>query len=125
VRAHCFQTHITQAMPGLWELDKVKSGGGVVINFAGHLISMLVELLGRPESVSGTLSSLYFADIEDAADLELGFRGGALKVAVLASWSMPGYPQAEYRIFVETEKAALTVSNTGYTLVMGGERIER
>ena len=100
-----------------WLFQKEKSGGGVVINPAPHMLFFLLEAFGAPKSVAAALRSPYSA-VEDEADVTLAHDGfsGTLK----ASWSVPGKPVLELALYVECENGSLAVNGDELLVEEGG-----
>ncbi len=91
-----------------WLFQKAKSGGGVVINPAPHMLFVLLEAFGTPRSVRALLRSPH-SGVEDEAEVDLdhgGFTG-----RLTASWSVPGKPNLELALYVEGERGRLAVGN--------------
>lgn len=120
-RAVCLQSHIMAPEPVRWEMVRSRSGGGVIINFAGHVLAMLGRLFGAPVSGRARMWPIHSKEVEDAAEVVLDY--GAFRGRMVASWSMPGYARPVYEISVETERARLDIDNYCVVLRRGG-RVE-
>ena len=44
----CLQSHIMAAKPVRWEMEREQSGGGVLVDFAGHWLAVMLRLFGQP-----------------------------------------------------------------------------
>jgi len=64
-----------------------KTGGGCMYEFASHCIDLVVYLLGRPDSVVGSLlQSIYSSEVEDLVSSTFIYNQG-FSGTVLANWS--------------------------------------
>lgn len=104
-----------------WLFQKEKSGGGVIINPAPHMLFFLLESFGLPKTVRAELKSPYSA-VEDEALVRLDHESGTAGV-LKASWSVPGKPVLELALLVEGENGALAVGGDELLLETGG-RVE-
>ena len=121
-RAVCLQSHIMSPEPVRWEMVRAQSGGGVIINFAGHVVAILHRLFGAPTAGRARMWPIYSKEVEDAAEVVMDY--GAFRGRLVASWSMPGYARPVYEITIEMDGARLDVDN--YCVVLRrGARIER
>lgn len=102
-----------------WLFQKAKSGGGVIINPAPHMLFFLLEAFGVPETVKAELRSPYSEGVEDEAVVSLTHEGvsGVLK----ASWSVPNKPVLELALYVEGEKGSLAVNGDEILVETNGE----
>jgi len=75
VRAYALQSHIMGAKPVRWEMIKAQSGGGVLVNFAGHVLSMLFRLFETPRSFQGAMWAIHSTEVVDAAVATLNYNG--------------------------------------------------
>ncbi|UPT73856.1 MAG: Gfo/Idh/MocA family oxidoreductase [Elusimicrobiota bacterium] len=89
-----------------WLFQKAKSGGGVIINPAPHMLFVLLEAFGTPKSVKAVLRSPYSA-VEDEAEVDLDH--GDFTGRLTASWSVPGKPNLELALYVEGENGRMAV----------------
>lgn len=100
-----------------WLFQKAKSGGGVIINPAPHMLYLLLDAFGAPASVSARLTALH-GEVEDEAEVALahdGFSG-----TLTASWSVPGKPVLELSLLVECERGRLAVAPDEILIEEGG-----
>jgi NADH dehydrogenase len=112
VRFLALQSHIMGSKPLRWEMMKVQSGGGALINFAGHVLTMVGRLFGLPLAIERIgLCSIHSQEVEDAGWMEWDQDG--LRIQGLFSWSMPGYPTPENQIVVEGDRGTLLIRNGG------------
>lgn len=114
----CLQSHIMAPKPVRWEMVRGQSGGGVLINFAGHWIAVLLRLLGEPREASARAWGIHSAEVEDAAEARLrhdGFEG-----RLLACWSIPGYARPHNSIVIEGETGRLVVEQYHTALLRDG-----
>ena len=91
-----------------WLFQKAKSGGGVIINPAPHMLFVLLEAFGAPKSVKAVLRSPY-SGVEDEAEVDLDH--GDFSGRLTASWSVKGKPNLELALYVEGEAGSLAVGN--------------
>ena len=103
----CLQSHIMAPKPVRWEMRREQSGGGVLINFAGHWVAVLLRLLGRPEALEATAWSIHSTEVEDAAEARLRFDG--FEARLLACWSIAGYARPRNFLVVQGETGRLLV----------------
>lgn len=114
VWASSMQSHIIAPKPQRWEMQKALAGGGVLVNFGCHLLSMLFRLFGLPQSAAGTLWRIYSQEVEDAADLSLGY--DSFTVRVVTSWSAKGFARPEMRLVIEGTNGTITLTYGGVEL---------
>lgn len=101
-----------------WLFQKAKSGGGVIINPAPHMLYFLLEAFGVPKTVKAELKRPYSEGVEDEATVSLAHDGvsGVLK----ASWSVPNKPVLELALYVEGENGSLAVNGDEVLLETNG-----
>jgi predicted dehydrogenase len=92
-----------------WFYDKSKSGGGVVIDIASHLIYLVTWYFGLPQRVYGRTSN-FFSDVEDSGSVLFEYTNG-LSGVLDANWSVPGYRLATIEISLEGEKGFMEITN--------------
>lgn len=92
-----------------WLFQKEKSGGGVIINPAPHMLFFLLEAFGLPKTVAAVLRSPY-STVEDEAAVSLVYENGCAGT-LNASWSVPGKPVLELALYVEGEKGSMAVGD--------------
>lgn len=108
-----------------WLFQKSKSGGGVIINPAPHMLFFLLEAFGAPSKIRAELRSPYSA-VEDEAVVALDYTGGCAGL-LKASWSVPNKPALELSLFIEGERGALALGDDEILLdgAAGPRRIHR
>ncbi|MEI7632821.1 MAG: Gfo/Idh/MocA family oxidoreductase [bacterium] len=116
--AFCLQSHIMAPVPVRWETIKSQSGGGVLINFAGHVIAILGRLFGRPDEYGAAAWPIHSAEVEDAIEVRL--RYGAVQGRLFACWSAPGYARPIYQIVIQLDDAELVMENYCLSLRRNG-----
>lgn len=121
-RGFALQSHIMASKPVSWEMKKASSGGGVIINYAGHLLAIIRRLFADPHSVECSAWKIYSVDVEDAA--EMSFQYPAFQGRVIASWSIPGYDRPMYRLSVDCEHGSIVFDNTAVMLLRNGKMTE-
>jgi predicted dehydrogenase len=92
-----------------WFYDKSKSGGGVVIDIASHLIYLVTWYFGLPQKVYARTLNFY-SDVEDCGSIMLEYKNGLIGV-LDANWSIPGYRLATIGIIIEGEKGFMEITN--------------
>jgi predicted dehydrogenase len=117
-RASALQSHIMASAPVRWEMVSVKSGGGAMINFGSHVLSMLFRLFGMPQESEAASWPIHSTEVEDAVALRLVYRG--FSGEMLTSWSAPGYSRPENRIEIECQQAMVVIDNFGTSVRMNG-----
>jgi nucleoside-diphosphate-sugar epimerase/predicted dehydrogenase len=100
--------YILQPDPKRWEVQKAISGGGVLINSGGHVLSMIQAAFGEPASIEVESRRIHSAEVEDS--LIIRFRYPQLEGVQCASWSIPGFQRQENRLVVWTERGLLMLS---------------
>lgn len=88
-----------------WEVNPDVSGGGALINLGGHMLSMIHAAFGVPRSIESRQRGITSARVEDSLVADLiypDFRG-----RYHVSWCIRGFPQAEVRLVVHTDRGAL------------------
>lgn len=107
VSGFSLQSHIMASKPQRWEMIRSKSGGGALLNFGSHTLSMILRLVGQPSSISGELWSLYSDEVEDGAELRMDYPDFVAKLKVC--WSYPDYPRPENAVHVFGENGKCLV----------------
>ena len=92
-----------------WLYEKDKSGGGVVINSASHLIHLLWWYFGDVKYIYSKSQSVY-SDVEDCAFVIFEFKDGTQSI-MDASWSIPGYRLQEINLVIEGRNGKMEISN--------------
>jgi UDP-N-acetyl-2-amino-2-deoxyglucuronate dehydrogenase len=102
-----------------WLFQKEKSGGGVIINPAPHMLFFMLEAFGLPRSVRAALRSPYSATVEDEALVEIAHENGCSGV-LKASWSVPNRPVLENSLYIEGEAGSMAIGDDEILLDAGG-----
>lgn len=92
-----------------WFYDKEKSGGGVVIDIASHLIYLVTWYFGLPQKVFARTLNFY-SDVEDSGSIMFEYENGLFGV-LDANWSIPGYRLATIEITLEGENGFMEITN--------------
>ena len=92
-----------------WFFDKSKSGGGVIIDIASHLLYLVTWYFGLPESVFARTMSFH-SEVEDSGTILMDFKSG-LKGSLDANWSVPGYRLSTINIRLEAENGTAEITN--------------
>lgn len=118
-RAFALQAHIMSPKPVMWEMRKRSAGGGVVINYAGHLLAIIERVLGAPHAVQSRTWRVHSVDVEDCAEVALAYNGFAGRL--VTSWSMPGYERPMYRLQIDCEHGTILFENSCTMLLRHGK----
>lgn len=116
------QSHIMAAKPVRWEMLRSHSGGGALINFAGHVLSILLRLFGLPAAFEAGAWTVHSTEVEDVVDVRLRYEG--FEGRLFGTWSVPGYARPENRIEIEAEHGTVIIENYCVSLKRNG-RTER
>lgn len=92
-----------------WLYEKEKSGGGVIINSASHLIHLLWWYFGDVRSLYARTLSIH-SEVEDCAYVLIEFKNGVQGI-MDASWSTPGYRLQEINFTIEGQNGKMEVTN--------------
>ncbi len=92
-----------------WFYDKNKSGGGVVIDIASHLIYLVIWYFGLPRRVYGRTINFY-SQVEDSGSILFEYANG-MNGVLDANWSLPGYRLATIDISIEAEQGYMEITN--------------
>lgn len=92
-----------------WFFDKSKSGGGVIIDIASHVIFLITWYFGSPHAVYAQLPS-FFSDVEDSGFVFMDFDDGLTGV-LDTSWSVPGYRTSSLEVVIEGENGIMEITN--------------
>jgi predicted dehydrogenase len=92
-----------------WFYDKSKSGGGVIIDIASHLIYLVTWYFGLPQKVYARTLNFY-SDVEDCGSILFEYKDGLTGV-LDANWSIPGYRLATIEIALEGENGFMEITN--------------
>jgi predicted dehydrogenase len=92
-----------------WFYDKSKSGGGVMIDIASHLIYLVTWYFGLPQKVYARTLNFY-SDVEDCGSIMFEYENG-LVGALDANWSIPGYRLATIEIALDGENGFMEITN--------------
>ncbi len=92
-----------------WFYDKSKSGGGVVIDIASHLIYLVTWYFGLPQRIYARTLNFY-SDVEDCGSIMFEYKNGLIG-ALDANWSIPGYRLATIEIALEGENGFMEITN--------------
>jgi nucleoside-diphosphate-sugar epimerase/predicted dehydrogenase len=103
-------SYILQPEPGRWEVKKDVSGGGVLINSGGHVLSMIHSAFGTPLKVEAQSLHLHSTEVEDS--LIAAFRYQGFEGHLCASWSINGFQRQENRLVIWTEKGVVILTTS-------------
>jgi predicted dehydrogenase len=117
--AFALQSHIMGAKPVRWEMIKAQSGGGVLINFASHVLSLVFRTLGMPAQTNAHIWPVHSVEVEDAALLQMQYAD--FSGSMIASWSAAGYARPKNEIVIIGEKGKIVIGNFSAHLYIGGD----
>lgn len=100
--------HILHPDPTRWEVQKEISGGGVLINSGGHLLSMIHAAFGVPHKIESQSLHLHSTEVEDS--LVATFYYPDFQGQQFASWSISGFQRQENRLVIWTEQGTLILT---------------
>lgn len=118
VRGWSLQSHITSPEVSRWETRKALAGGGVLVNFGCHALSILFRLFPDVQLEQARLWRIHSTEVEDAADIRL--RLGTVPSRLVSSWSAIGYARPEMRLEIEGERGEIVLTNVGAALKIPG-----
>ncbi len=101
-------SHVLNKKKG-WFFDKEKSGGGVIIDIASHLLYLTVWYFGLPRQVFAE-TMRFHSDVEDSGTLFMQYDSGLIG-ALDANWSLPGYRQTTMSVNIEGENGTAEITN--------------
>jgi predicted dehydrogenase len=111
--ATCYLSQVFKPKKG-WIYTRTLSGGGMVINSTCHLLHSLQRWFGPVQAVTARCQSVYSAEVEDEAFIELEF--AAVTGCLHTSWSQPGYDVETSTIQIHGSRGTLDVSDSGFRL---------
>ncbi|MGD2245581.1 MAG: Gfo/Idh/MocA family oxidoreductase [Candidatus Aminicenantes bacterium] len=92
-----------------WFFDKRKSGGGVIIDIASHLLYLLTSYFGPPKRMYARLKS-FFSEVEDSGSVVFDYEDGLTGV-LDTSWSLPGYRTSSTTVTIEGDNGVMEITN--------------
>jgi predicted dehydrogenase len=111
--ATCYLSQVFAPKKG-WIYTPGLSGGGMVINSTCHLLHTLQRWFGPVRSLTAECKSVYSADVEDEANIELEFLGVCGRLHT--SWSKPGYSVETSVVRIEGSDGVLESNEGGIRL---------
>ena len=103
-----------------WMYERRRSGGGVVVNLASHLLFLINWYFGVPTSVRAMAKQLHTA-VDDEVSATM-IAPGCSEVVFETSWCVPGYPISATTIAVEGPHGTLRVDNDGVEVELNAPR---
>jgi predicted dehydrogenase len=73
-----------------WRYNPAISGGGVVIDFAVHLLDILFWYFGEVSCITATTRRVHSKLVEDEVEAQIGFKAD-FTASLRSSWSIPGH----------------------------------
>ena len=92
-----------------WIYEKEKSGGGIIINSASHLLHLLWWYFGDIKHIYAKTKNIY-SEVEDCAYAVFEFKNG-IQGFMDTSWSTPGFRLQEINMTIEGQNGKIEVSN--------------
>jgi predicted dehydrogenase len=127
-RAVALGSQMPVPTPGLWELDKSKSGGGCLMHFGAHALALLQAAVPDaavpPAKVTGMLSSSFLPDIEDTVEASLEFPQG-LRVELLCTWSLTDRHESFVEVHLELEGGRVRLGPSQWELRTASGSVEQ
>ena len=111
--ATCYLSQVSRPRKG-WIYTRKLSGGGIVINSTCHLLHSLQRWFGPVQALTARCRSIYSAEVEDEASIELEF--SAVSGQLHTSWSQPGYEVETSVIRIHGSAGTLDVNDAGLRL---------
>jgi predicted dehydrogenase/nucleoside-diphosphate-sugar epimerase len=106
--AYTLLSLINAPNPTRWEARREVSGGGVISNSAGHVLSLIVDGFGQPTRLTTQTATTYSTDVEDSAIVHFDY--GDFTGVLFASWVIRRFPRQESRLVVWTDRGRLTLT---------------
>jgi len=108
VSSSTFISVVLQHQSG-WIYEKEKSGGGIIINSASHLLHLLWWYFGDIKHIYAKTKNIYSA-VEDCAYAVFEFKNG-IQGFMDTSWSTPGFRLQEINMTIEGQNGKIEVNN--------------
>lgn len=107
IRAEAYGPVVLRPKGSTWRTSKAE-GGGCLYDYASHAIDLANYLVGRPQSVGGTiLNRLFSRDVEDEVYANLGYASG-MTGQIAANWSDESHRKMSMKIFIWGEAGKMT-----------------
>jgi predicted dehydrogenase/nucleoside-diphosphate-sugar epimerase len=107
-RSSIYLSQVMKRLSG-WLYEPERSGGGVVVNVASHVLFLLVQYFGKARRVYARTAQAHSARVEDSVSAIFEFPGG-LVGTLDASWSAPGFNMTGVEIDIEGPNGSLHVT---------------
>jgi predicted dehydrogenase len=111
--ATCYLSQVFAPKKG-WIYTRNLSGGGMVVNSTCHLLHALHRWFGPVRALTAECKSVYSADVEDEATVDLEF--DLVRGQLHTSWSKPGYSVETSRVRIEGDAGVLESDEGGFRL---------
>lgn len=106
---------VLQGAKSSWRSAK-SQGGGCLYDFASHAVDLINYMLGKPDSVSGTvMKSIYSEGVEDAVYSTLHYESG-LSGRLISNWSDASVRKPSYRLSFSGTNGKLVADLHAYKL---------
>lgn len=117
--SNCKHSEVLSPKKG-WPYQKLKSGGGVLMNLGPHIYSLINFLFGIPITVQSKIKYIYSEDVEDEATVFLSYKN--LEGNIYLNWSVRNQLIPEYSFLIKFEKAKIFV-NTRWIKIYQNKKI--
>ena len=107
--------YILQPDPKRWEVQKAISGGGVLINSGGHVLSMILAAFGQPTDIGVESHQIHSTEVEDS--MVIRFQYPEFEGVHCSSWSIRGFQRQENRLVVWTDQGLLVLSGSAAVFI--------
>jgi predicted dehydrogenase len=107
-RSSIYLSQVMKRLKG-WLYEPERSGGGVVVNVASHVLFLLVQFFGKARRVYARTAQVHSAQVEDCVSAIFEFPGG-LVGTLDASWSAPGFNMTGVEIEVEGPNGSVHIT---------------
>lgn len=98
---------VTMKKKATWRSDP-KEGGGCLLDYASHVIDLIIDILGPVKKVkSALLKSIYSEDVEDCVDSILELESG-LTGTLSVNWSVETYRKMSTSISIQGSNGEIT-----------------
>ncbi len=84
--------------------------GGVALEFAPHLIDMILWFFGTPKTVASVRKRMFSSQVEDYLHVQLEYRSGVIG-QIDASWSMRNFRPGEFMLEIHGTNGTINVSD--------------
>lgn len=109
--AEAYGPVVTKEKGSTWR-SRTEDGGGCLYDYASHVVNLIQEILGRPETINGALlKRVYSREVEDAVYALLTLSGG-LSGVLSVNWSDETYRKMSTSLTVTGKKGKIICDAT-------------